>query len=120
MERPDKFAEVLLHEANAMPATQIKELWDKGIDKGVSLEAKIPVHMVYFTAEVDDKGKLTTFPDLYGFDRKLAAALFGNSDGFPAPAPEGKVAESEGRSAPSRQRTAASGIAGAVQSFFED
>ena len=120
MERPDKFAEVLLHEANAMPADKIKELWDKGIDKGVTLEAKIPVHMVYFTATVDDDGKLSTFSDLYGFDRKLAAAMFGNSDGFPAPAPEPKIAESEGRSAPQRQRTAASGIAGAVQSFFED
>jgi murein L,D-transpeptidase YcbB/YkuD len=118
MERPDKFAEVLLAESNGWPVSKVKELWDKGVDAEAQFDNKIPVHMVYFTAVVDDGGKLSTFGDLYGFDRKLAAALLGSADGFPAPPPESK-GPVEAR-APYSQRTAASGIAGAMQNFFSD
>jgi rare lipoprotein A len=35
--------------------------------------------LTYFTAVVDDKGKLISFADIYGLDKKLATALFGNT-----------------------------------------
>ena len=44
----------------------------------LALDHKIPVHLTYFTAVVDGTGKVATFADLYGLDRKLATALFGN------------------------------------------
>ena len=43
-----------------------------------ALQRKIPVHLTYFTADVDDTGKVTSFADIYGLDKKLAAALFGD------------------------------------------
>ena len=77
-----------LAEANGWPESQVKELWDNGNNSAVALDKKIPVHMVYFTAVVDDDGKVESFADVYGLDRKLAAALFGDTTGFPQPPPE--------------------------------
>ena len=88
MEKPQSFAEVLLAEDKGWSAAQVKELWDKGNNSAVTIERSIPVHMVYFTSVADDKGKVSTFADVYGLDRKLAAALFGNANGFPPPPPD--------------------------------
>ncbi len=50
----------------------------------VMLSHKIPVHLTYFTATVDDKGKVQAFADVYGIDGKMAAALFGKAAKFDA------------------------------------
>jgi L,D-transpeptidase YcbB len=109
MEKPDKFAEVLLAEDKGWAASRVKELWDKGLNSPVSLEKKIPVHMVYFTVVVDDSGKVDTSTDVYGLDRKMAAALFGDATGFPAPPPESKkpLAGEADASTPAARRTTA-------------
>ena len=60
MEKPQKFAEVLLAEDKGWPATRVDELWEKGVNSSVSLDKKIPVHMVYFTAVADESGKVET------------------------------------------------------------
>ena len=126
MEKPQSFAEVLLAEDKGWSAAQVKELWDKGNNSAVTIERSIPVHMVYFTAVADDKGKVSTFADVYGLDRKLAAALFGNANGFPPPPPDtSKPPPSETgvtRSTSSNgSRTASgSGIASSIGGFFED
>ena len=89
-------------------------------------ERSIPVHMVYFTAVAGDNGKVSTFADVYGLDRKLAAALFGNANGFPPPPPDtSKPPPSETgvtRSTSSNgSRTASGGgIASSIGGFFED
>jgi murein L,D-transpeptidase YcbB/YkuD len=36
---------------------------------------QLPVHIAYFTLSVDEKGNLKTFDDIYGFHRKVKAAL---------------------------------------------
>jgi murein L,D-transpeptidase YcbB/YkuD len=99
MEKPQTFAEILLGEGKGWSAGQVKELWDKGVNSSVTLDEKIPVHMTYFTTVVDDTGKLKTFGDVYGLDKKLAAALFGSSVGFPAPPPEANGPPAEEASA---------------------
>jgi L,D-transpeptidase YcbB len=43
----------------------------------VKLQKQFPVHSTYFTARVDEDGKLKTFADIYGHDAKLSAALAG-------------------------------------------
>ena len=58
MEKPQQFAAVLLAEDKGWPASKVKELWDKGINSSVALDQKIPVHMIYFTAVVDEAGKV--------------------------------------------------------------
>lgn len=48
-----------------------KETW-------VSLEHTTPVYLVYFTAWVDEQGKLNIRNDIYGHDAKIAEKLFTN------------------------------------------
>jgi murein L,D-transpeptidase YcbB/YkuD len=125
MEKPQTFAEILLAADKGWSAGQVKELWDKGNNSAVSIERSIPVHMVYFTAVADDAGKVKTFADVYGLDRKLAAALFGRTDGFPPPPPDTSKPPPSvtgvSRPAGSTSRTASgSGIAGSIGGFFED
>jgi murein L,D-transpeptidase YcbB/YkuD len=93
MEKPQQFAEVLLAEDKGWTERQVTELWDRGVNSSVSINGKIPVHMTYFTAVVNDAGRVSAFADVYGLDRKLAIALFGDAMGFPGPAPEPKQSE---------------------------
>jgi murein L,D-transpeptidase YcbB/YkuD len=79
MERPHQLAEVLLAEDKGWPASEVDDVWEHSVNSPVSLERKIPVHLTYFTAAVDATGKLTSFADIYGLDKKLATALFGNT-----------------------------------------
>jgi murein L,D-transpeptidase YcbB/YkuD len=121
MEKPDKFAAVLLAESNGVTEARVKELWNTGNNASVALERKIPVHMVYFTAVVDDGGKVETFDDVYGLDRKLAVALFGDATGFPEPPPESKEpppGESDASGPAARRTTADNDMARAMQGFL--
>ena len=40
-----------------------------------NVEPRIPVHLTYFTATVDTAGRLQVSDDIYGHDKRLAAAL---------------------------------------------
>jgi len=119
MEKPDRFAELLLAESNGWPAARVKELWDKGLNSSVALEKKIPVHMVYFTAVVDESDKVETSADIYGLDNKLATALFGNATGFPMPPPEPEGPQvGADASGPARRNTADNDFARSMQGFL--
>jgi len=124
MEKPDKFASVLLAEDKGWSADKVKSLWDGWNSSSVSIEHKIPVHMVYFTAVADESGKVATFGDVYGLDRKLAAVMFGNSDGFTEPPPDTTVPEETTASVPSgsaKRATASNNdIAGSLGGFAGD
>jgi len=123
MEKPQQFAEVLLTEGKGWSPSQVKEQWDNGLNSSVMLAHKIPVHMVYFTAVVDETGKIATYADVYGLDNKMAAALFGNAKGFPMPPPEPKrpPADEADASTPAAKRaTADNDIARAMQGFVGD
>jgi murein L,D-transpeptidase YcbB/YkuD len=78
MERPDRFTEVLLAEDKGWSTNEVSELWKNSVNSPVDLDYRIPVHLTYFTAAVDDTGKVATFSDIYRLDEKLAKALFGN------------------------------------------
>ena len=41
----------------------------------VKLTTPIPVHVTYFTAVVDDDGKVQQWPDIYALDGRLMSAL---------------------------------------------
>src|SRR5262245_50783851 len=120
MEKPDRFAAVLLAESNGVTEDRVKELWNGGNNASVALERKFPVHMVYFTAVVGDDGKVDTFADVYGLDRKLAVAMFGDATGFPEPPPESKKppGESDASTPAARRTTADNDMARAMQGFL--
>jgi L,D-transpeptidase YcbB len=125
MERPENFAAVLLAEGKGWSAAQVKDQWDNGVNSTATLDRPIPVHMTYFTVVVDDNGKVSTFADLYGFDRKVANALFGNPTGFPPPppdnsGPEEQVSASASPSSAGRPAASHNDIAGSLGAFLGD
>jgi L,D-transpeptidase YcbB len=120
MEKPDQFAGVLLAEDKGWPASRVKDLWDNSVNSPVALDHNIPVHLTYFTAVVDGTGKVATYPDLYGLDRKVSTALFGNATGFPMPSPEPKLPPVEAADASQsvRRIAADNGIAGSLRGLL--
>ena len=127
MEKPQQFAGVLLAEDKGWTKHQATELWNKGVNSSVSITRTIPVHMTYFTAVANDAGKVSTFADVYGLDRKLAAALFGNAKGFPLPPPEAArpatddaSAEAAASSRPGKRTASGDGIAGSLGGFLDN
>jgi L,D-transpeptidase YcbB len=122
MDQPDRFAELLLAQANGWPASKVKDLWDNTVNSAVTLDHEIPVHLTYFTAVVDETGKVVTFADLYGLDNKIATALFGNAKGFPMPPSESKRSRGQEANAPASGKRTASGndLADSLHGFFGD
>ena len=78
--QPDRLAALLLAEDKGWSAQRVKDMLAKGKNSGVSLSNPVPVHLTYFTAVIDAQGKLQTFADAYGLDKKMASALFGKTD----------------------------------------
>lgn len=72
---PKRLAEVILAEDKGYSADRVGRIW-AGREKGhIELTTALPVHTGYFTAWVGDDGKLKTFADLYGYDRRTLSAL---------------------------------------------
>jgi murein L,D-transpeptidase YcbB/YkuD len=91
MERPGKLAEILLAEDKGWDTNKVQDLLAKGYDSAVALDHPVPVHTTYFTAMADADGKITSFADLYGLDKKVIPALLGKT----APAEAEPVAETQ-------------------------
>jgi L,D-transpeptidase YcbB len=75
---PQALAEVLLGD-QGWTIDRIQAQIDSGKQKVVNLKNKIPVHITYLTAWVNKDGTLHFRNDVYDRDRRLAAALFGES-----------------------------------------
>ncbi len=71
---PMAFADALLSEDSSMNAAKLKKMIGGG-ERMVKLSRHIPVHLTYFTAEVDESGRLDLHPDLYGHDKRIQQAL---------------------------------------------
>jgi murein L,D-transpeptidase YcbB/YkuD len=87
----------LLAEDKGWSEQQVKDLLAKGHNSGVSLTRPVPVHLTYFTAAFDGVGKLRTYDDVYGLDKKMAQALFGKAETLSTDTPA--VARPQRRSA---------------------
>jgi murein L,D-transpeptidase YcbB/YkuD len=94
-QNPIHLAEVLLAHDKGYSASRVRQLLEEDMTNEIRLSTEIPVHIVYFTAEVDDDGKLRFLPDIYGLDSRIASALKGQPVRLPS-APV--VAENAGRS----------------------
>jgi L,D-transpeptidase YcbB len=76
-QNPVHLAEVLLAHDKGFTPAQVRQMAEASETNEIKLTSEIPVHVVYFTAEVDEHGQLRTFSDLYGLDAKVASALKG-------------------------------------------
>jgi murein L,D-transpeptidase YcbB/YkuD len=77
VQNPGRFAEVLLEEDKGWSAARVRDMMAKGGNVDVTLTKQIPVHITYFTMVASEDGQVRSFPDVYGHDRRVAAALNG-------------------------------------------
>jgi murein L,D-transpeptidase YcbB/YkuD len=78
---PRRLAAVLLAEDKGWSEEKVQSLFQGGTTQ-VALKEHIPVHITYFTAMVDDSGKLRVFSDLYDLDARVGRALLGRNVRF--------------------------------------
>ena len=75
---PVKLAELVLMHDKGWNAEKVKALLDDGPeDNRIALDHPIPVHVTYFTAVPDETGKIKTFRDVYGHEKRILQALDG-------------------------------------------
>ncbi len=75
---PLKFAELLLSHDRKMTREQVNQLAVSGPENNeIRLNKKVPIHITYFTAHVDDEGTLKTFSDIYAHEKKVHLGLEG-------------------------------------------
>jgi murein L,D-transpeptidase YcbB/YkuD len=78
---PMQLAEIILREDQGWDARRVEDAVDSGpLNNEIPLEHAIPVHITYFTALVGEDGKLHTFHDVYGHERRITQALEGKWD----------------------------------------
>jgi murein L,D-transpeptidase YcbB/YkuD len=122
MEDPPKLAEILLREDKGWDTAKIKNLLTTGDDSAVSLDHPVPVHTTYFTAVADADGKVTSFADIYGLDKKVAPALVGKplrAEPSEAVATQAAPADPE-PSTRTKPKAEGNAVAGDIQGLFGD
>ena len=81
LRNPMKMAELVLAEDKGWDAARSNETMSDGPrNNEIVIEKKIPMHLVYFTAWVDEDGKVRTFGDIYGHEKRITLALEGKWD----------------------------------------
>ena len=81
LRNPMKMAELVLAEDKGWDAGKVDQTESEGPrNNEIVIDKKIPVHLVYFTAWVSDDGKLRTFEDIYGHEKRITLALEGKWD----------------------------------------
>jgi len=83
---PNRLAALLLGEDKGWSPGQVERLLAQDTSTAIALNRKVPVHLTYFTAAIDENGQLNRFGDIYGIDNRMAAKLFDNPARFPIPA----------------------------------
>jgi murein L,D-transpeptidase YcbB/YkuD len=76
--QPERLAAFLLGEDKGWSPEKVRSMLGGGTQQ-VALSHHIPVHLTYFTAVVDESGRLQTLTDYYGLDNPTVQALFGNA-----------------------------------------
>ncbi|MCX5517560.1 L,D-transpeptidase family protein [Kaistia defluvii] len=71
---PLEFADVLLAHQGGWSQQRLRKMVG-GKEKWINLPNRIPIHLTYFTAFVDDNGDVQTRPDIYGFNARVEKAL---------------------------------------------
>ncbi len=74
VQNPFDLAEALLVSEPKWNGAQVRKMAG-GKQRRIKLDEKIPVHLSYFTLTADDRGGLSTFPDIYGYDARMRKAL---------------------------------------------
>jgi murein L,D-transpeptidase YcbB/YkuD len=74
VDQPFALAEAVLGPGSGWSQERVKRLVGDS-ERYINLSKPLPVHIVYFTAYVDDAGRLVQRPDLYGYSARVRKAL---------------------------------------------
>lgn len=75
---PVRLAELVLGKDKGWSGEQVRDMLKNGPeDNKIALDRKVPVHFTYFTAMPDETGKIRSFPDVYGHEKRISLALEG-------------------------------------------
>jgi murein L,D-transpeptidase YcbB/YkuD len=92
VQNPVRLAELVLAEDRRMSPETVRTLTLKDAPQNnqLNLARQIPVHITYFTVSVDEKGKVSSFTDLYGHEERISLGLEGKFHLIkPVPEPKG-------------------------------
>lgn len=77
VENPFDFAAVMLADEPNITRERLEASFGPS-ERWFNMEVKVPVYLTYFTLRVDADGAVRSFADIYGHDKKIAAALLGS------------------------------------------
>ena len=75
---PGKLANYLLDDDKKWDKNKINEAMNEGTEQYVKLKEPVPVFISYYTAWVDDAGKVQFREDIYGHDKEVSKKMFLN------------------------------------------
>ena len=105
VDQPFKLAEIVLGRANGWSEERVKGLIGGG-ERTIHLTEPLPIHIMYFTASVDEAGKVQLRDDIYGYSRRVKAALGLEGEAF-VEAPARPRPQRSGRAPAPAQKIAA-------------
>jgi L,D-transpeptidase YcbB len=73
---PEKMANYILRDYPEWTPEKISKAMNSGKEQTVRLKKSVPVIITYYTAWVDETGKLNFREDIYGHDKKLSQKMF--------------------------------------------
>ena len=76
---PEKMAQYLLRNQPEWTPEKIEEAMNSGEEKYVRLKDPVPVFISYYTAWVDEDGRLNFRDDIYNHDAELRRKMFTGS-----------------------------------------
>ena len=76
LDQPFRFAEMILNRDSSDGWTEqkLRAIIGRG-ERTIRLKTLIPIHITYFTTFVDESGRLVSRDDIYGYNRRIRAAL---------------------------------------------
>ena len=92
VQNPVRLAELVLAEDRRMAPDKVQSLTLKDAPQNnqLNLSRHIPVHITYFTMTADEKGKVSSFSDIYGHEDRISLGLDGKFNLIkPVPEPKG-------------------------------
>jgi len=74
VQNPEKLADYMVRMVQS-DTTDISRLIEKGVHREINLSTTIPIRISYITCDVDEKGDLYFYKDIYGIDQEELGKL---------------------------------------------
>ena len=81
LEEPFKLAEYILKKNNMWKPKKIEKILTSEEETKIDLTEKIPIHIIYMTAWVNDEGQLQFRDDIYSRDKNLIEVFYSQKEG---------------------------------------